>query len=134
MRAVLAALLLVSVAAACGAAQTETRAAQEIERLDAALKMAEAAAADLPKDVHPLFEAHRGALDRAKKATLPEYKLYRLRDAFVGIETLSFLAKEHKAAAESVATFEKLWREHRARFEAKPPGARGTLLQRALVE
>jgi hypothetical protein len=124
--------LLASIAAACGATQSD-RVELEIARLDETLKTVEAAAADLPKDVHPGFEVYRAALERAKNASSPEYRLYRLRDPFVGIETLAFLAKQ-KSSGTSVASFEQLWREHATRFEAKPPDARGTLLERALIE
>ena len=131
MRAAVAFVVIASFAFACGA-QT-SRVDEEIARLELTLKSVEASAADLPQDVQGLFEAHRGALDRAKKAASYEYKLYRLRDAFVGIETLSFLARE-KSAAESVERFEQHWRKSAARFDAKPPKARGTLVQRALIE
>ncbi|HYC89744.1 MAG TPA: hypothetical protein VEO54_11075 [Thermoanaerobaculia bacterium] len=114
-------------------AVAQERVEREIARLEQTLKSVEAAPDDLPKDVHSLFEAHRAALERARKALSPEYRLYRLRDAFVGIETLAFLARE-KGSAASVDTFERLWKTHAARFEAQPPAARGTLLQRALVE
>jgi hypothetical protein len=124
--------LVVSVTMACDAGQA-ARVDKEIARLEAALKSVEAASADLPKDVHPLFEIHRAALDRARKASAPEYRLYRLRDPFVGIETLAFLLVE-RSSGTTVANFEKLWRGSGGRFEAKPPDARGSLLERALIE
>lgn len=112
-------------------ARPDTRITAEIARLEQTLKAVESA--ELPKDVQGLFAAYRDALDRAKRATSPEYQLYRLRDPFVGIETLAFLAKE-KSAAESVERFRELWLARRARFEAKLPQARGTQLQRGLAE
>lgn len=124
MRVALLVLLALSAAA-------DDRIDLEIARLDATLKSVESARDDLPRDVHPLFDAHRAALERARKATSPEYRLYRLRDAFTGIETLAFLAK-HKVS--SVEEFETLWRSNAARFEANVPEARGTILQRALAE
>ncbi|HUR80108.1 MAG TPA: hypothetical protein VM733_05050 [Thermoanaerobaculia bacterium] len=125
-----AVVMLVSVAAACTAAD---RVEQEIARLEQTLNGLEANKDDLPKDVHDLFASHRAALERARKASSPEYRLYRLRDAFVGIETLAFAARE-KSAGASVAELEKLWRRQEARFGAKAPRARGSLLQRALIE
>jgi hypothetical protein len=127
----LAGVVVLLFAAASLAAQDVVE--HEIARLERTLKAVEAASGDLPKDVHPLFESHRAALERARKASSPEYRLYRLRDAFVGIDTLAFLAKE-KSSGASVDAFERLWKKNAARFDAKPPAARGTILQRGLVE
>ncbi|HEX6084035.1 MAG TPA: hypothetical protein VF266_05890 [Thermoanaerobaculia bacterium] len=121
-------MLLLLLAASAGAQETVDR---EIVRLETTLKTLEAAPDALPKDVLSLFEAHRAALERAKKAPSPEYRLYRLRDAFVGVETLAFMAR-HKVA--SVAEFETLWKQNAARFEKSSAEARGSVLQRALVE
>lgn len=119
------------VAFGSGASPSDESIAREIARLEASLKEAEAA--DLPDDVRGLFAVHRDALARAKRATAPEYRLYRLRDPFVGIETLSFLAKQ-KDARQSVERFTPLWESSRARFETIAPHSRGTLLERALIE
>jgi len=124
-------LLLGSVPLHAANAEADARLAQEFDRLEQTLKTAEVGA--LPEDVKSLVAVHRGTLERAKKATSPEYRLYRLRDAFVGIETLAFCAKEAKAG-ESVETFRKLWDSSRARFEAAAPPSRGGLLQRGLIE
>jgi hypothetical protein len=126
----IALVMLVSVAAACAA---ENNVEQELARLEQTLKALEAAKDDLPKDVHDLFASHRVALERARKASSPEYRLYRLRDPFVGIETLAFLAKE-KSSGASVEAFEKLWHRQQPRLEAKAPVARGSLLERGLAE
>lgn len=130
-------LAIAGIAAAlgCGAApspaQSDDKVAREIARLESAL--VELEAADLPQDVRGLIPAHRDALARTKRATVREYQLYRLRDPFVGIETLSFVARE-KAAGQSVERFAALWGSQRSRFEAKPQDARGSLLERALIE
>ena len=117
--------------AVAASAVAQEKVDREIVRLEETLKRVEAAPDDVPKDVHDLFAAHRAALERARKATSPEYRLYRLRDPFVGIETLAFLAG-HKVA--SVAEFEKLWKDNAARFAAKAPEAHGSVLQRGLAE
>lgn len=109
-------------------AQADDRINREIARLEETLKSAEAG--DVPNDVRELFAAHRTALERAKKATSPDYQLYRLRDPFVGIETLAFLAKHYKTN-DTLDKVETLWRSQVA---PKPPKPRGTLLQRALIE
>lgn len=110
------------------AVQADERIDREIARLEETLKAAEAG--EVPKDVRDLFAAHRTTLERAKKATSPDYQLYRLRDAFVGIETLSFLAKHHKTN-DTLEKVETLWR---SQLVPKAPKPRGTLLQRALIE
>lgn len=121
----LLAMLFVSVACFAG-----DRVDKEIARLEDTLKAAEAGT--VPNDVKELFGAHRAALERTKKATSPEYKLYRLRDAFIGIETLSFLAKNQKI--NTVEAVNELWLARKSRFDAKPLKPRGTLLQRGLIE
>ena len=57
-------VMLVSVAAACTAAD---KVDQEIARLEQTLNKLEANKDDLPKDVHDLFAAHRAALERGPR-------------------------------------------------------------------
>lgn len=123
--------LLTLLAVASEAASPAARIDAEIARLEKVLEATQPA--DLPKEMADLFGVHRAALERAKRATSPAYRLYRLRDPFTGIETLAFVAK-HKEARNSVEDFRKLWDSQRARFEAEPPIPRGTLLQRGLIE
>ena len=103
----------------------------EIARLEHVLAELEKAA--LPEDVKGVAGSLREPLARAKSAPAPDYQLYRLRDAYVGIETLAFLA-QNAAAGESVAAFEKLWNAHQAGRTAKQPKVSGTLVQRALID
>lgn len=128
---VCAALIGLAVAMACHASTESAPLDREIARLEELLTSLEKA--ELPEDVKGSIPGQRAALERAKRATSPDYKLYRLRDPFTGIETLSFLAKE-KASGESVAHFEKLWKASEPRFAAKLPAAQGTLLARGLAE
>jgi len=125
MRKILLALLL------CAATFAEAQVAKELDRLDTVLTKLDAAA--LPEDVKGVIPQTHQTIERARKAKGSEYALYRLRDAFIGVETLAFMARQSKSN-QSVEAFEKLWNKSRARFEAKPPRARGTLLQRALIE
>lgn len=104
---------------------------KELDRLDAALT--KIASASLPEELKGLVDVHRQSIERVRKAPSSEYALYRLRDAFIGVETLAFVAREIEAA-QSVENVEKLWKASRARFEAAPPRPRGTLLERALIE
>lgn len=136
MRRALITLTLLSTIATCRPAgptaeERNARITREIDRLEATLKAA--AAAGLPDDVKELVAAQQQSLDLVRKASAPDYRLYRLRDPFVGIETLSYLAT-HKEAAQSLEKFRELWLAERSRFEAKVPEPQGTLLQRALVE
>ena len=113
------------------AEERNTRLAKEIDRLQATLGKAEATG--LPEEVKPLVGEYRKALDLARKASTPDLRLYRLRDPFVGIETLAFVA-ENKASGASLEKFSALWRTQATRFGAKSAQPRGTLLQRALCE
>ena len=112
-------------------AERDARVVAEIARLESVLKALEGDA--LPKDVQPLAAQQLEALGVARRAKNPEYRLYRLRDSFVGIETLSFLAKQ-EASGQSVEKFRELWIASRPRFEAAVPAVRGTVLERALAE
>lgn len=62
----------------------------------------------------------------AREATTPEVRLYRLRDAYVAVKTQEFLAA-HPNANE----LEALWKQFPSK---KRPPARGSLLERALLE
>jgi hypothetical protein len=116
---------------ACAAFAEESRVDREIARLEETLKAVKPA--DLPEDMRPGLEVYAKALDRAKRATPFEYRLYRLRDPFVGIETLAFVARE-KQAHDSIDAFQALWEKSRVRFEMREPKGKGTLLERGLIE
>ncbi|HVE70109.1 MAG TPA: hypothetical protein VNI54_01975 [Thermoanaerobaculia bacterium] len=116
---------------ACAAFAADSPLDREIARLEETLNAVKPD--DVPADARGLFDAHRTALERARRATPEEYRLYRLRDAFVGIETLAFLAR-HKDAHESLDAFTKLWEKSRARFDVREKLPAGTLVERGLSE
>jgi len=112
--------------AACSRSETPSLDATldaELSRLDATLKTM--AASNLAK-------SHAAAVARARAAKSTDLKLYRLRDAWVGVETLAFL-KAHRDANADIAKMEALWNE-RGPAIAKKPVAHGSALQRALTQ
>lgn len=100
----------------------------EVARLDASLVRARAA--KLPQDLAPVIEAGAKALDKARQAATTEARLYRLRDASVEIDSLSFLA-EHQSQVRSVADVQAI-----ADAQPKNPAVTTgrTLLERALAQ
>lgn len=132
MRRAFVLVLGVAVAAAIGASMQRGKSSveAEIKRLERTLD--EIDPADLPEDTRGLIEANRRSLERVKGAPIAEYRLYRLRDPYVGIETLDFLAS-HKEARVSVGAFEDLWKKHQKDGGAVAADAHA-VLHRGLIE
>ena len=118
---VLALLLLMS--------DVDARIAQEVDRL-AALQ-AKLESGGVPDIVQQALEPNAEALERVRKATSPQLRLYRLRDAFVSIETVSFVA-EQRDAGKSVDAFIALWNARPTSAIVAPKNA--PLLHAALIE
>lgn len=119
------ALLIVS---ACRAASADP-VPQELDRLSALLTKIEADG--VPDMLKETFAPNRAAIERARKATSPQLRLYRLRDAYVGVETVAFVAAQ-KDAAGNLEKFIALWNARPVSTTATPAGA--PLLQAALVQ
>ena len=96
-------------ACACQAEPAETRLLGEIDRLEKAL----AGRGD------PQADSLREQLAAARQASAPAVRAYRLRDPFVGLETLAFV-REHPAAGKDLGPLEALWKERGKRFAARP--------------
>lgn len=114
-------LLALSTACFAATAPSELERARfdgEIQRLAASVKTLETTLdrEDLRGAIPSLGEA----LDRSQVASAPELRLYRLRDAFVGIETLTAYAA-NAGAVSDLASFDTLWTKRRAQFEPMPP-------------
>jgi hypothetical protein len=109
----------------------EVRVGQEIDRLDAALRKLEATR--IPGGLVDLRRGARATLTRADKSRSALLRLYRMRDAVVGIGTLGFLV-EHQAAGGDLAGVTALWNQRRALFPLPTPPSRGSALDRALAE
>ncbi len=131
MKRILVAALLFAVLAFPAFADADGALGQEIERLE--VLAAQLEKAEIPKMADGLLAQSKEFLARAKKAESPHLKLYRLRYALVGLESLRLLV-ETKGSGESIEAMEKLWNASRARFEEKTVPAAPTLLQRALVQ
>src|SRR5690349_17040932 len=120
------ALLSLLVAAQLSASPLEPRVTKEIERLDAVLRGINTAA------VPPaMIEGNRTLLNRARAATSPLLKLYRLRDAYVGIETLQY-AIEHKPAEGDLRRVQALADASKAAIDEPLAPMNGPAIQLAL--
>lgn len=126
----IAAAVLVAAVAGGPADSTDSLLSGEIDRLGAILTKVEPG---VPKDLSELVKAYRDALERARAAKTPLLRLYRLRGAYSGIESLAFLA-EHQAAGQDLDAFRTFWNGSRARFEKPAPPARGSVVKKALQE
>ena len=129
--ATLALALTSSVVLASGGARPDrdARVTAEIGRLEATLTET---APKLPKELQNTGDV-RAAIARVQHANGTDYRLYRLRDAFVSVETLAFVAA-NRSATESLARFDALWSKQRPRFPAVAPQPAGSVLERALIE
>lgn len=105
------------------------RVTAEIGRLEATLTEI---APKLPKELQNTDNV-RAAIARVQHANGTEYRLYRLRDAFVSVETLAFVAA-NRSATESLERFDALWSKERPGFEGIAPQPTGNVLERALIE
>src|SRR5207253_395151 len=125
------AMLLLSAchATADGASDVDARVTQELDRLAAVQATLEAGT--VPEIVKQSVVPNREALERVRKTASPRLRLYRLRDAFVGIEAVSFVA-EQKSAAGSIAAFVALWKARPVQAVAAPAGV--PLVHEALVQ
>jgi hypothetical protein len=112
-------------------AELESNVNGEIARLETALRTLDRS--KLPPPVAELTAAYGESFERLKKTKSPLLRLYRLRDTFIGIETLVFVA-ENRNAANSVASLKALAGQRRAALEAKQEPLDAPLLYRALAE
>lgn len=105
--------------------------AQEIERLQEILKHIDPDS--LPEEARDMVAGSQAGLDKTRNTPSPLLRLYRLRDPFINVETLAFVAR-HKEPRENLQAFEALWNERKPRFEEKSRFSRGWLLQTALEQ
>jgi len=123
MRYALAGLLI---ATQLSASPLQPRLTQEIDRLDALLKSVTASA-----DTQAMVEGNRTLLARARAARSPQLGIYRLRDAFVGIETLRY-AVAHKPDESDLVRVQALANAERAAIERPLSAMSEPALQLAL--
>ena len=127
----LALFLALSFAACADEATLDARLTQEVERLQATLDAIDPAT--LPKELADAPKTYGDALTRVRNTKSTEYKLFRLRDTFTGIELLDFFSKHHKAgeSAEAVAALSK---ERKPDFDKKVKLPADPALVRAIGE
>lgn len=99
MRYAFLSLLIVTQLAA---SPLEPQLTYELDRLDALLRSVNPKAAP-----QAMIEGNRTLLARARTASSPLLKVYRLRDVYVGIETLRY-AIDHKSAESNLARVQAL--------------------------
>lgn len=129
LRRILIALFIGVATAQSATADVDEALTREIARLDALLARLEAATiAPEFKDALPVYKT---AFERAKNTKATDLRIYRLRDAFVGLEAMAFLVEHQTATPDDM---QKLWNERRTRFESNSRPASGTLLQLALAQ
>jgi hypothetical protein len=111
------------------ASDLDARLSKELDRLDATLRTIDSPS--LEKDAKPIVEGNRVLLNRARAATSPFVRVYRMRDAYVGIETLRYVI-DHKAAEASLARVQTLANASRSAIEKPLAPMSGPALQLAL--
>jgi hypothetical protein len=113
----------------CRAASAADPVPEELDRLSALLAKIETDGA--PAALKETFAPNRAAIDRVRKTTSPHLRLYRLRDAYVGVATAAFVAAQKDAAANG-DQFLALWSAQPVRTIATPAGM--PLLHASLVQ
>src|SRR5689334_5596471 len=100
-----------------------------IDRLSASLAKVESGG--VPGMTKDSIAPNRQAIRRARKATSPELRLYRLRDAYDGVETVAFVVA-HKDVSTKLDRFLALGKAQRVTAIATPehlPLLHASLLQ-----
>ena len=113
----------------CRAAPAVDPVPRELDRLSALLTKIEADGA--PAMLKETFAPNRAAIERVRKTTSPRLRLYRLREAYVGVGTVAFVAGQ-KDAVGNLDKFIALWKAQPVAATAPPEDA--SLLQAGLVE
>ncbi|MFL6247654.1 MAG: hypothetical protein ACJ74H_16635 [Thermoanaerobaculia bacterium] len=121
--------MLLLLAACRVSADSDARVAQELDRL-AALQ-AKLESGGVPDIVKGALKPNAEAIERARKGTSPEVRLYRLRDAFVYVEAMAFVT-EQQGAGKDIDSFIALWKARPVASIATPPDS--PLLHAALIE
>lgn len=123
------ALLLLAVSASClGAGDPVTT---ELARLETAAAALDPAA--LHEQLRDMVKLARDRVTAAKETSDPLLRLYRLREAHVVTETLTWVAA-HPAENESLDKFIALWTAEQPRFAAKAPRSGSSFVRSALSE
>lgn len=111
--------------------QLQTRITDETSRLEK--QLASIDRKKLPEDVAGLATGYRDSFARIRDTKSPALGLYRLRDTFIGIETLAFFAA-NRAAGDDMNRLNALIAQRRPAYDPKGDPSAGPLLHRALIE
>ncbi|HJQ37048.1 MAG TPA: hypothetical protein VKB93_07910 [Thermoanaerobaculia bacterium] len=112
-------------------AELDTRLTNETARLEAQIKAINPK--QLPEDLAGMTQGFGESFARIRATKSPTLRLYRLRDTFIGIETISFFAANPKAG-QTLGDLHALVASRRAAYEAKLDAPKGPVLFRALAE
>ena len=107
------------------AAVTTSPVDAEYLRLDEQLK--KLTTTGVRKELAPELQSARDALNRGANASGAEYRLYRLRDAFVTVERIEYVVDHWQDDLQT------LWNHEKPRFD-KHETDRGSALERALAQ
>lgn len=129
MKPIFAILSLLLCAAPLAAADLEAPVTKELARLDGVLRNIDTAS--LTPELAPLADGSRKLLDRVRATKDPLVRLYRLRDAFIGVEALRYVI-EHRGASKDLAQVEALEAASRDAIERPLAPMAGPVLQLAL--
>jgi hypothetical protein len=121
--------MLFLAASVVAAPDLDMRLSKEIDRLEATLRAIDSPS--LGGDARPILEGDRTLLARARAAKSPFVRLYRLRDAAIGVETLRYVI-EHKPAEADLAHVQALADAQRSAIEKPLAPLSGPALQLAL--
>jgi hypothetical protein len=111
--------------------ELDARLATEVARLEASMSTLDRS--KLPEDLAGLATGFGDSFARIKATKSPLLRLYRLRDTFIGVETLQFFAANPNAA-KTMPALTSLANARRVAYEAKFDAGDGPLLYRALSE
>ncbi|HWW61762.1 MAG TPA: hypothetical protein VN181_10380 [Thermoanaerobaculia bacterium] len=129
LRRILLTLTLCAAAAQAAFADVDDAVARELTRLDALYTRL--AATTIAAPFNEVVPGYQPLLERLKNTRAADLRLYRMRDAFTGLEAMAFYVEHETATMEDV---QKLWNERRGRFESNAAPSSGALLQLALAQ
>ncbi len=127
--AILVALIAAPAMSAPADAKLEASLDKAMDHAEQSLKKTEDA--KIEKDFSEMIEPYRQRLAKARSASSPLVRLYRLREAYIGAESLDFV-REHRSSGNDLESFREFWNQNRPRFVKKSPARSGPFLQVAL--
>jgi hypothetical protein len=124
-------LVVLALGLSCSASrEADSRVPGEIARLED--RLAKLEPSSVPEMLRSAVAPAGESVANAKGAAEPQLRLYRLRSAFINVETLAYVT-EHAQAGSTVESLETLWRAREASVRTPALAAR-PLLESALAQ